>query len=101
MLVPGTVADGRIPGDLAIAGIEGDQLVLNQTVARARAASDEAFASSTPASFDTVRVLVPLEQVSLIRTKPSSTPALVGTLVGAAMDVATVVLWARIARNID
>jgi hypothetical protein len=85
----------------AYAGIEGDQLVLNQTVSRPGTVSSEALASSRPAPFDTVRILVPLEQVSLIRTKPSSTPALVGTLVGAAMDVTTIVVWARIARNID
>jgi hypothetical protein len=85
----------------AYAGIEGDQLALNQTVSRPGASSNEAFASSRPASFDTVRILVPLEQVSLIRTKPSSTPALVGTLVGVAMDVTAIVAWARIARNVE
>jgi hypothetical protein len=82
-------------------GIEGDMLVLNHLVARAAAVSHEAFDSSTSASFDTVRIVVPLRQVSLIRTKPSSAPAVIGTVIGVAADVAAVVLWARAVRHVE
>jgi len=84
----------------AYAGTEGDQLVLDHPVWRATT-HHEAYEPSAPAPPETTRSTVPLEQVNLIRTKPSSTPAVVGTVVGVALDVAAVVLWARAARNID
>lgn len=85
----------------AYVGIEADELLLAHPVWRPPVDHPETYAESVPAPTETARVMVPFEQVSLIRTKPSSTPVVVGTVVGAVLDVAAVVLYVRAVRNME
>ena len=104
---PPAAAPGRQATEFSVAsgayaGIEGEELVLTHLGSQQAAVTNQdGYDTRKKTSFEAVRVLVPLEHVSLIRTKPSSTPAVVGTLVGAVLDIAAIISVVGGVRNIQ
>jgi len=81
-------------------GTRAGKVVLDHEVSRLDAGGAP-FGSALSGPVETKRDTVPLDQVSRIRTVPSPGPRIVGTLIGAAVDVAIVVAYASAVRNIQ
>jgi len=81
-------------------GIEAGKVALDHDWSRLDAGGAP-YGSALSGPVETKRDTVPLDQVSLIRTVPSPGPRIVGTLIGAALDVAIVVAYASAVRNIQ
>jgi len=85
----------------AYGGIEGRNLVLEHEVLRHGPAPEDYSSGGSSLRFEIERASVPLACVKSIRTKPSLTPRIAGTLIGAALDVAVIVLYANAVRDIQ
>lgn len=83
----------------AYQGVEGSELVLRISRLTTRSSLD-GYGSGSETTEKIERLTLPLARVRLIRTKPSRAPALVGALVGAAIDLITLLAVDNIAHDV-
>ena len=102
-----SVQQARAPtAELSVAtaayrGIEAGNLVLENEML-ADGPTPEGYSSGAASRrFEIQRATIPLACVKTIRTKSSLAPRIVGTLVGAALDVAVIALYAHAVRDIQ
>jgi len=85
----------------AYRGIEAGNLVLENEMSWDRPTPEGYSSGGALRRFETQRVTIPLACVKTIRTKSSLAPRIVGTLVGAALDVAVIALYAHAVHDIQ